>query len=379
MPARNIALTDRLILPFSQRITDELAADIGVEVALVVGPAGGKAWPVEVGEDGDGAFLGRGWPEFAAAYGAGAVWLLVLRHRGRGVLFAKTFDVTGCLRELGAPASPAGTTSSKDSTHKPQFIRVLPKDFMQKMLIPAKFVQQHIPKELLDKGTAIVLGPIGKVFSIKLEIGQSGMFFADDWSQFLKFHCITEANALLLRYEGNTVFTVKVYELNGYQRLYKHKENRGQQTIQKQQEISNSSSKCKRKSNWPSTDREKRPKGSMTSSKMKSSVTNCAYELGPPAWLTKKINTSMMRKHHLTFPAAFCNAIGFQDACMITFKTLLSSTRSWQVRLLRYKHTSHQVGSGWRRFCCENKITEGDVCTFNVIDLTLWHVTIVRR
>nr|CAB3486716.1 unnamed protein product [Digitaria exilis] len=286
----------RVLLPFTcdtLRITDELAADIGVEVALVVGPAGGKAWPVEVGEDGDGAFLGRGWPEFAAAYGAGAVWLLVLRHRGRGVLFAKTFDVTGCLRELGAPASPAvqGTTSSKDSTHKPQFIRVLPKDFMQKMLIPAKFVQQHIPKELLDKGTAIVLGPIGKVFSIKLEIGQSGMFFADDWSQFLKFHCITEANALLLRYEGNTVFTVKVYELNGYQRLYKHKENRGQQSernimmfladteeqreapsacIQKQQE-------CKSKNNWLGTDGQRRPKGSMASSKMKrkSSEMNC--------------------------------------------------------------------------------------------------------
>ncbi|KAF8688191.1 hypothetical protein HU200_042426 [Digitaria exilis] len=231
------------------RITDELAADIGVEVALVVGPEGGKAWPVEVGQDGDGAFLGRGWPEFAEAYGAGAGWLLVLRHRGRGVLFAKAFDDTGCLSELGAPASPAG------------------------------------------------------------------MFFAGDWSQFLKFHCITEANALLLRYEGNTVFTVKVYEPNGYQKLYKHKENRGQQSernimmfladteeqreapsacIQKQQE-------SKRKNNWLGTDGQKRPKGSMASSKMKrkSSEMNCVYELGPPAWLTKKMDTNIMRRHHL--------------------------------------------------------------------------------
>ncbi|KAF8688193.1 hypothetical protein HU200_042428 [Digitaria exilis] len=306
----------RVLLPFTcdtLRISDELAADIGVEVALVVGPEGGKGCPVEVGEDGDGAFLGRGWPEFAEAYGAGAGWLLVLRHRGRGVLFAKTFDTTCCLRELVEPASPQvqATSSSKASTHKPQFVRVLPKDFMEKMLIPAKFVQQYIHKEFLDQGTATVLGPIAKVFSIKHERGQSGMFFAGGWSQFLKFQHVTEANALLLRYEGNMVFTLKVFETNGNQRVSKHKQNintmketEEQQeapsaSIQRKQEISSSSRKRKSKSNWPSTDRQRRLEGPKTSSELKSTERNCAYELGPRAWLTKKINTSMMRKHHL--------------------------------------------------------------------------------
>jgi len=104
--------TDRL--PFPQRIPDEVAAEIGADEALIVAPAGGKViWPVEVGQDGDGAFLGRGWPEFAEACGVGAGWLLVLRHRGRGVLSAKAFDDTFCLRELGgAPAPPAGAQDS---------------------------------------------------------------------------------------------------------------------------------------------------------------------------------------------------------------------------------------------------------------------------
>nr|CAB3486715.1 unnamed protein product [Digitaria exilis] len=105
----------RVLLPFTcdtLRIPDELAAEIGAEGALVVGRAGGKVklWPVKVGKDGHGAFLGRGWPEFADACGAGAGWLLVLRHRGRGVLSAKAFVATFCLRELGAPASPAANT-----------------------------------------------------------------------------------------------------------------------------------------------------------------------------------------------------------------------------------------------------------------------------
>ncbi|TVU08503.1 hypothetical protein EJB05_41908, partial [Eragrostis curvula] len=43
--------------------------------------------------------------EFAAACGVGAGWLLVLRHRGGGVLTVKVFDDSGCLRELAAQPS----------------------------------------------------------------------------------------------------------------------------------------------------------------------------------------------------------------------------------------------------------------------------------
>ena len=100
-----------------QRISDELAGcfDAGRgggapgPTALLVSPFG-KVWRVEVGRDGDGAFLGRGWPEFAGACGVDAGWLLVLRHRGRGVLTVKVFDASSCLRELVAqpPAAAAG-------------------------------------------------------------------------------------------------------------------------------------------------------------------------------------------------------------------------------------------------------------------------------
>lgn len=99
----------------SQRIPDDLAEEIGAQEALVIDPAGGKSkvcWRVEVGRDGDGAFLGPGWPELADACGVGAGWLLVLRHRGRGVLTLKAFDDDRCLRNLGALAPPAGYKDS---------------------------------------------------------------------------------------------------------------------------------------------------------------------------------------------------------------------------------------------------------------------------
>ncbi|RCV33081.1 hypothetical protein SETIT_7G054200v2 [Setaria italica] len=374
------AKNPRVLLQFScdtLRIPDELAAEIGAGQALVVCPSGTggkvKVWPVEVGRDGGGAFLGSGWPEFAEASGVEAGWLLVLRHRGRGVLTVKAFDASRCLRVLGATTPPEveATVSSRDDARKQQFISAHPTNFMEKM--------QYLPKEHLNNQSAIVLGPIGKVHSIKLEMGQSDLFFAGGWSQFLAFHDITEANALLLRYEGNMVFTVKIFGPNGCPIESKHKEVRVPQNIEEQQEAPSASIQKCCENDLPISDGEKKPQGSITSLKKASPRVKCIYKIGPPAWIRKEMSTKTIRKYIQPLPAAFCNAIGFQEACTITFKTSLSSTSSWQVHVLPYKGSSHQLGSGWRRFCQENKIKEGDVCTFNIIDSTLWHVVIARR
>jgi hypothetical protein len=86
---------------------------------------------------------------------------------------------------------------------------------------------------------AVVFSPLGKVNSIKLEMDQSDVFFAGGWPQFLAFHGITESNALLLRYESNMVFTVKVFEPYGCQRKPKHKDNIMQQSEQEISKIMN--------------------------------------------------------------------------------------------------------------------------------------------
>jgi hypothetical protein len=64
-------------------------------------------------------------------------------------------------------------------------------------------------------------------------MNQLDVFFSGGWTQFLMFHDITESNALLLRYEGNLVFTVKVFEPNGCQRESKGKDIRIQKSEQK--------------------------------------------------------------------------------------------------------------------------------------------------
>lgn len=63
---------------------------------------------------------------------------------------------------------------------------------------------------------------------------------------------------------------------------------------------------------------------------------------------------------------------------MITLKTSMISTESWQVCGLPRKNKSYMLMQGWTTFCKENNLMEGDICTFNIIETTLWHVIITR-
>lgn len=76
-------------------------------------------------------------------------------------------------------------------------------------------------------------------------------------------------------------------------------------------------------------------------------------------------------------PLSFCKAIGLRELYTITLKTSMSST-SWLVRVFHYPNCSMVSGSGWTGFCHENRISVGDVCTFEIIETTQWHVIIER-
>ncbi|TVU03596.1 hypothetical protein EJB05_50914, partial [Eragrostis curvula] len=262
--------------------------------------------------------------------------------------------------EIGTKAE---ATARSKATFKPQFIHVLPQDFIENMLIPAKFVQHYIFKEHLNNCTAVIFVPLGKIYQIELKMNQLGVFFAGGWPQFLSFHNITGPNTLLLRYEGNMVYTVKVFEPNGCLRGPNHKDIRMQQKSEQLQETP------------PSGQGEKRPNSSLTY--LDHVKTECVYEIGPPAWVKKEVNTSTIG-YRLALPAVFCNAIGLQASCLITLKISLCGARSWLVAITPHRRSSHRVTVGWKRFCRDNELKVGDVCTFNIVETRLWHVVIER-
>ncbi|GJN11904.1 hypothetical protein PR202_ga30140 [Eleusine coracana subsp. coracana] len=332
-------------------ITDELAgcypaADgAGAPEALVVSPFG-KVCRVELEQDDDGvAFLGRGWPEFLAAHGIGVDWFVVVRHEGGGALTVKVFDTSCCLHEFRSPAavvtilislqqyltvsSSMANKNNNGVCWKPQFIRVMHPDFMEKMMIPAEFLKHYVTGEYLKSQIAIVLSPLGKFWRFKLEKDGSDMF--------------SQAT-----------------------------------DIEKQHERDSLSFSRKRKSNdvSPCCKEKKRTNGSVSLLKKESSQKEPDYQTGPPSWIIKEITTYAL-KRALPLSVKFCRYVGFNTSCTITLKTEMDSTRSWKVHGLAY-NAAHYLGDGWKTFCKDTMLKEGDVCTFNIVKTLLWHVTIKR-
>ncbi|CAN6270598.1 unnamed protein product [Urochloa humidicola] len=287
------------------RISDELAACFdasggggeGAPMALVVSPFG-KVWRVEVGRDGDGAFLGRGWAEFLESHGVGVGCFAVLRHEGGGALTFKAFDTSCCIKEFTAPRSVMASRSSKGVSCKPQFIRIMYPDLTEKMKIPARFVKRYVTEGCLNRHTAVILSPLGKFWQIELENNQSGMFFAGGWSQFIQFHGISKGDVLLLRYEGNMVFKFKAFGLSGCQKDFKNQYAGIQQNTEIQQQSSDSSFR-KRKSNddKSSNEENKRPKSSGTSLNTKLSLKKPDYHIGPSSWIRKEISNCEHKRY----------------------------------------------------------------------------------
>ncbi|CAN6242171.1 unnamed protein product [Urochloa humidicola] len=385
--------------PFNTlRISDELARHLDGGTALVVSPFG-KIWRVEVGRDADGrAFLGRGWPEFAAAHGFRTGWFVVFRYDagGGGVLTVKAFDTSCCLRELCRPLTAANHGDGGVS-RRPQFMSVLLPPSMEKMRIPPKFVRKYIAEPGRSTAVLLNLSPLHKFCSVAIEKYPSGnLFFSGGWSRFLVSHGIAEYDVLLLRYEGNMVFTVKVFGPDGCQKGFKDQDTSQRKKLFEQSgktafpdikiegEDHPSTSK-KRKSMAKKRDGQansKRPKRCLTSSKKALSSKSSVYEIGPPSWMKSEISAYILA-NCLMVAGAFCKAIGLQSTSEITLKTTADEGRglkSWQVRVLVYGNRSCcYISRGWSRFCADNRIKEGDICTFNVVNTTLWHVDITRH
>uniref|UniRef100_A0A0D9W3K7 TF-B3 domain-containing protein n=1 Tax=Leersia perrieri TaxID=77586 RepID=A0A0D9W3K7_9ORYZ len=404
----------KVLMPSSFRnlhISDELAAQLlcgaGAPraAARVVSPFG-KLWDVEVvgprDVEGGRAFLGRGWPEFAAAHGLGVGWFVVLRHQGGGVLTVKVFDTTLCLNDFGASLAAAVVAArcgrSRDAPHKPQFLRILLPGYMEKMRIPDKFLQHHITEEHLNSIMAYILSPLGKVWRIELEKKEFGMFFKGGWSQFLSFHDISHGDVILLRYEGNLVFKIKVFGLNGLKKDLKTKHYIIQHNTENKQEPSSfSRSKSNPKNRRCGEDNEnqqeipcsrkgsskKRRSGGETERQRRS---KSLYQIEPPSWIMKELNKYILQRGNVSFPGTFCKSIGLVEKGIVTLMVKDSKGRccsrwSWDVAVSVNKNGQgccYLFGTGWKKFCKENSLKLGDVCIFNVVETTLWHVVIER-
>uniref|UniRef100_A0ACD5UWY7 Uncharacterized protein n=2 Tax=Avena sativa TaxID=4498 RepID=A0ACD5UWY7_AVESA len=306
---------------------------------------------------------------------------------------------------------------------------------MEKMPIPDEFLKRrYISDEDINRRMTTFVTPILDFWHIDLEKDGSNVFFAGGWSKFLEFQGITEGEALLIRYQGNMIFTIEVFGFTGCRRNLRNQGSRFQQTknseetnsFQKteqseeenssksneqseeadssqsteQSEEANSSQNTEQSSEANSSQNaeptskegqsqkeahissrkrkrceEKSMPKSSTNPLNKRMTTGCEYEIGSQSWLRKRLNTYAL-ECFLPLPGSFCKEVGFQKNCEITLKSS-ERNRSWNVDGVVYRRgTEWKLSNVWKIFCQDHVLKEGDVCTFNVVNSTLWRVGI---
>ncbi|KAJ1260002.1 hypothetical protein BS78_10G198800, partial [Paspalum vaginatum] len=375
---------------FAARLVGEegAAAQAGrPAVVLLVSPLG-KVWRAELRRAGAGGGawqLGGGWAEFVAAHGVGAGWTVVFRLERRGVATVRAFDAAGCLARFCRPH--AGVAAGKS---RPRFVRLLHTEDMEKMRIPDKFVQEHLMTGTCSSSQkATIFSPLGKFWRVEVDRDQSGVLLGESWAQFLTAHDLSDGCILLFRYEGDMVFTVEAFLHNGCLKEYEAAaadDEIGPSTVPQQgaKKIGVSPVKKRRKTIDEDTCVEahhKKPqvfpmpaKKFVSHKKLVSTVPRCSFMKQITGY---DLKSSLIFFYFVALKMTFCSSVGLSGACEITLKTLMDNTGSWPVSFNTANTYGYITGPGWKRFCQDNKVKEGDCCTFSVVKTRLWHVMIV--
>ncbi|KAJ0965129.1 hypothetical protein J5N97_026267 [Dioscorea zingiberensis] len=244
-------------------------------------------------------------------------------------------------------------------SRRPQFFKI----FLggSELSIPPAFVK-HIIDDIRGKAT-IFSG--GKFWHTKVQKSNKGLYFADGWQELIKAHGLSVGCFLVFRYEGNMVFTLKVFDLSGC-RIYDFP----------------ITGKClmKRKANIEVHDLEEDsvnlhrapmirshkktrvvpPKHSMARVKLEKEDICAENQLH----CYKEITQSNLVHAKIGVPRTFCASIGLLSSQEVIFRD--PQKRLWPVKFY-YQPQTPKFGKGLGEFFLNNNLETGDSCTFTYI------------
>ncbi|KAH9309572.1 hypothetical protein KI387_037483, partial [Taxus chinensis] len=95
------------------------------------------------------------------------------------------------------------------------FLRVMPKDFTQKLSIPAAFV----PKLGFETREYVILeGPSPQRWAVKLWRTSTQLEFRHGWEEFVQYHAIEFGDFLVFKYVCRSYFKVRIFGRNGLEK-----------------------------------------------------------------------------------------------------------------------------------------------------------------
>ncbi|CAL5187316.1 unnamed protein product [Lathyrus oleraceus] len=228
------------------------------------------------------------------------------------------------------------TSPEKESKH---FMKaILPSPIHAKQIrIPDEFITRF-GNELNDAATITV--PDGRVWEMELKKRGNEVYFCNKWQEFAEYYCIGYGCYLSFKYEGNSKFSVVIFDATSVEISYSFKTN-----TKKRFKVEKSENGCKQVKIMSNSDSERSEDG--------------ANEFNPK----KPYFRSKMNKGNSAYVSADFASKYLKSN--VPMKLQNCHGEQWEVYAKSWGKM--QISRGFSKFRRDNNISEGDICVFELI------------
>ncbi|KAH7657670.1 B3 DNA binding domain-containing protein [Dioscorea alata] len=246
-------------------------------------------------------------------------------------------------------------------TPRLEFIKVLLSG--SRFRIPSAFVGHVIDD---NHGKAMIF-LADKFWHIKVQKTEEGLFFTDGWEEMIKAHGLSEGCILSFCYEGNMVFTLKVFghdacRINNFsinsegfknRKAYVEFNGIGEGSNSSLGQIPSANNCDETNVASPSV-----PPAHSLSGIKSEDETSCTKNV---IRYKKKIHKTNLVHGRIGVPLWVCTSTGLKSSHCVTIRG--PDRRLWTV-FFSYSPQTPRLGKGWSEFSEHHKLEIGDLCIF---------------
>ncbi|XP_074556968.1 putative B3 domain-containing protein Os04g0347400 [Curcuma longa] len=247
---------------------------------------------------------------------------------------------------------------------RPDFLKILSPESLIMLAIPRRFVK-HLNKRAL-KTTATLFSQNGEFWHIQVVLNpddELDMQFGRGWELFVRAHYLKPGNSVLFTYEGNTVFSVKIFRSDGCCALC----HCGELDVAPGRLVQNLEVKSESFEQPTNIANKKRKKVSD-----QKRVRNKGEQLFRFEWILRSYNVDLGRAQ-IYLPQGLVSATKSE---MIFLDCL---GRLWPVRLWVGLNEKFAITTGWKQLVRDTKLQKGDKCIFEPISQGVLGLKIERK
>ncbi|KAK6946175.1 B3 DNA binding domain [Dillenia turbinata] len=230
-------------------------------------------------------------------------------------------------------------------------------------------IPEHFVKKFGKKLSAhtLLTTPNGRIWRVGLKNDENGLWFSHGWNLFTKYYSIGFTFFLLFKYEGNSSFTVRIFDVTASEICYPlelrlHSASEESQHPTKIAAASQSTHPQFQNQAYKEIKLDEQKPTTKHNDKVE-----ILDGMSRPAKFQNKMKAIDMAKMFKTKNPTFIYLDGHPE--FINLK--VSEERKWIVWCLYKDDFVWKLGKGWVTFALDNKLEEGDASVFELVQADL--------